>query len=1611
MALITHQELEAFWNSLTPEEKAQAEADRQLQIAEDLAFMQKLATAEAASDALWKGAVKALQEFQEATKTLRSVTPSDPQWDQTVRKYAFLPTPFAVTAVTEFRAWLSAAFGDEVVEELDSKRPKGASLVADTPEEREQLYVTFLQNLDAYEAAIQSYLNRIAPAQFNYLGFRILNPQRIGSDRALQMLDGVSFLISVFKQRGVEPLLRDGITQILLNHEIGGDNWHGYYDRGEIALSTKMLRDKGGRVWENWVQEVFVHEFGHHVHLTYIKGEAKDYWDQTWKPIHELKSKLRKVSAEEMERYYAMLEKDGFVPIRTAKRLKGVDKIKFAYWLRHPSLGEPLITPSQFRLTKHGERLFEALRDPLTYVREVSSIIGMSEEENVARTIKHRKEVLGLGYSGGLGISEKDVDDIRKADPTIDQALNEVYQELGVPSDYGKTNEKEDFAENFAIFMTNPSKLSDSARYRMQRTLWLSGFGGKPVMRFAALRTLTRYLIASRPQIPTMWYENEAGERWVPSLEGPLEPPPEGFVYYWSRFPYVLRENVLRTVVQSEVDECPHPPESIKADLGIIDTMEGRECQRCHGYQSKNKGEPWPSKWMANGTRDFMSMESTWSTDLVLAMVRPSQEERQKAVERFGEPPRLLEMNDAIILAATSCERCLNALLWRYGLDDGYPPFGSGWDESNTKCDICETPGVWDWLLNRPTTKTAKAIPLDKHRIKSLSQTLQDVVKQRTHGLKGPLGKRILVPGAPYDIRAVDGREVTVFIRMQAVDTQSKLYVVSGGMGHDRSNRPVIIVNLNATIDAESFYRSAQGSDLIADQIYPVLLHELTHAADIFSEGVASKMTEQEAQGNEAYYNAPGEVRAYLQEIIHEVEDGALLKAFPKLEKNFGVGRAVHMVLNNSTTWREISPHLNEKNRRLIMKAVGQKVEEVRTEKTAVQTTRIARITTKEDLEEAGRNADPDMLAEVRARSKAMSDRILSEMGITASSMITSNQLMATRVAARYEFADLLKQIQGGEPAIVCLVTAKYGMDIRVYPTQELPPESIAELDAYIRGILHNASIEISGETEEDGGASLTYMTQSAWKHIKDALIKASWHDMPFKVLLNPQPTSEPDAQRHHIVVDTYGDVIEAIKKVLLAIKSLGDSGHSTTVDIDDKDVAYVDGDGSDRIHSIVVDDMPLERSAIKIAALYQEALTPRQKGWEHRKEKDDFAEKNIPPEHVMLWRKMKNQFKGTPDQRAERFMEWLEGHPGEENEFLQDRADVDVRKLQREQQKQVKLERDCVTNQDRYEEAWYKEQERATREKNKLKQLKEKADSACRICPTCPKGDDKYQDEVPFAASASLIERVAARYKQKKQVPKADGKGKTTVYMYSEKQIARRNADKAKRLESLRKNIGNLRTKVKRDLKSSDPERYLTALAVALIDHTYERVGNEESAEERKHYGVTGWRKSHVSFGKGHATIKYTGKSGVQQNKKVTDKAILTALRNAYEACSDDDGSLFDHEDIGKVTATKINAYLEPFHVSAKDLRGFHANREMQERLSAIRGKGGKLAEDKKAREKQLKEEFKKALEETAEAVGHEPSTLKSQYLVPGLEEAFLKDGTVMTKMKAAADYTYDRT
>ncbi len=269
------------------------------------------------------------------------------------------------------------------------------------------------------------------------------------------------------------------------------------------------------------------------------------------------------------------------------------------------------------------------------------------------------------------------------------------------------------------------------------------------------------------------------------------------------------------------------------------------------------------------------------------------------------------------------------------------------------------------------------------------------------------------------------------------------------------------------------------------------------------------------------------------------------------------------------------------------------------------------------------------------------------------------------------------------------------------------------------------------------------------------------------------------------------------------------------------------------------------------------------------------------------------------------------------------------------------------------------------------------------------------FMNQVQQAKSDLRTKRVASRwvaaeYKRKKNV-KVNGKN-TVVYEYSDRQVARRHNEKAKRLESFKDNLGKLRAKVKRDLTSKDAKVSGIALAVALVDHTYERIGNPNSADDG-HFGVTGWQGKHLTFKDGEAVLQYVGKSGVSHRKTIGIKWLVDEIKKATKGRKDSDTIVHNGE--GAISASDVNAYLADFEITAKDLRGFHANTLMQRELRKVRE--GKLPDDKKEREALLKEEFTKALDTVAKQVGHTSGMLKGQYLVPGLEDQFLKDGTVM--------------
>lgn len=259
----------------------------------------------------------------------------------------------------------------------------------------------------------------------------------------------------------------------------------------------------------------------------------------------------------------------------------------------------------------------------------------------------------------------------------------------------------------------------------------------------------------------------------------------------------------------------------------------------------------------------------------------------------------------------------------------------------------------------------------------------------------------------------------------------------------------------------------------------------------------------------------------------------------------------------------------------------------------------------------------------------------------------------------------------------------------------------------------------------------------------------------------------------------------------------------------------------------------------------------------------------------------------------------------------------------------------------------------------------------------------DVYGDPLVSKAKRNPRRLVQNPYKDKILLPSGN-----IQYVYGEEDVAKRQREKAQRIEGFKAREEALLRAVKRDVAKGDD----TALAIGLIMTTYERPGNTESAKDG-HYGVTGWECRHLSKeGKSAVALDYVGKSGVQQHKVVSDPALVRALLARQRACKRKGERLLD------TSPSSINRYLADYGVRAKDLRTFGANVEMQAELTRLRKAGPRLSSLKpRDLKRTLKAEFMAAVATVAGKMGHTTTMLRRQYLVKEMEPTYIATGRVV--------------
>ena len=80
---------------------------------------------------------------------------------------------------------------------------------------------------------------------------------------------------------------------------------------------------------------------------------------------------------------------------------------------------------------------------------------------------------------------DKPWEGIDTSDPNYNPYHHRQLESLRVPTEYGLTNVKEDFAETFAWYFLDPSSLHPDARARMKTALTMAKDRGRSLMRHA----------------------------------------------------------------------------------------------------------------------------------------------------------------------------------------------------------------------------------------------------------------------------------------------------------------------------------------------------------------------------------------------------------------------------------------------------------------------------------------------------------------------------------------------------------------------------------------------------------------------------------------------------------------------------------------------------------------------------------------------------------------------------------------------------------------------------------------------------------------------------------------------------------------------------------------------------------------------------------------------------------------------------------------------------------------------------------------------------------------------------------------------------------------------
>ena len=211
----------------------------------------------------------------------------------------------------------------------------------------------------------------------------------------------------------------------------------------------------------------------------------------------------------------------------------------------------------------------------------------------------------------------------------------------------------------------------------------------------------------------------------------------------------------------------------------------------------------------------------------------------------------------------------------------------------------------------------ARPIRLPTREIKTLAKRLAQRLYQ--YGLPKP-GRVIAQEYLP--LTNVMGDEVVVEVLLTGTPGRNRdpfsNELLNGGFLKRRPEGPLIRVFVNPHLDPRSF--EVRPRRIVEDELYRLLAHELTHAADVWhGKGSVGDPSASKDDFKKHHHNHPAEVKALMRDVVSNLDDGDTVREFMDYGMDFNT--ALREALKD-TKWPDIEPYLSPKNKKTILKGV-----------------------------------------------------------------------------------------------------------------------------------------------------------------------------------------------------------------------------------------------------------------------------------------------------------------------------------------------------------------------------------------------------------------------------------------------------------------------------------------------------------------------------------------------------------------------------------------------------------------------------------------------------------------------------------------------------------------